>query len=294
MKIKKVAGFSLKVVRTIDKDFLKLEEQTNRLIKKYERRMHLGYRDALNELRKEIALLYEKYSDSDGKLTLEQMNKYDRISKLEKAIAATLTTLYLANRRQINSALREIYGYNTNGAINAVKRVTDTLPAVRLNFEGIVKKLDVAKVINEEMAGLNWATRMNKHRADVIYNVERTVREGLYQGDTYKTMSKRLKDSLEGDVVNPARIVRTESGRVMQQAHKDIMDEVAKEATVTKKWLTSRDERVRSSHNSLSNTVILYDDLFTFPSGNTTFAPKLSGIASEDINCRCVLSYDIR
>ena len=278
MKTKKVAGFSLKVVRTIDKDFLKLEEQTNRLIKKYERRMHLGYRDALNELRKEIALLYEKYSDSDGKLTLEQMNKYDRISKLEKAIAATLTTLYLANRRQINSALREIYGYNTNGAINAVKRVTGALPTVRLNFEGIVKKLDVAKVINEEMAGLNWATRMNKHRADVIYNVERTVREGLYQGDTYKTMSKRLKDSLEGDVVNPARIVRTESGRVMQQAHKDIMDEVAKEATVTKKWLTSRDERVRSSHNSLSNAVIPYDDLFTFPSGNTTFAPKLSGI----------------
>lgn len=253
--------------------------------------MKKGYKNALDEMRKEIAKLYESYSDSEGKLTLEEMNKYNRMDNLKKVIATTLGALYIAHKRETNKALKEIYTFNANEAVNIIKKPLGEFANIRLNFDGILKKLDVDKVINEEMAGLNWAERLGKHRADVVYNVEKTVREGLYNGDTYKTMATRLKDSLEGDVVNPTRIVRTESGRVMQQASLDVMNQVSQQVTVWKRWKTSGDERVRSSHRILNNTEIPYDELFTFSDGTQTPAPRISGSPQNVINCRCILSY---
>ncbi|MCZ2396102.1 MAG: phage head morphogenesis protein [Chitinophagales bacterium] len=281
----------MREVRTIDKEFLTLEDKTEKIILKYERLMKKGYKNALDEMRKEIAKLYESYSDSEGKLTLEEMNKYNRMDNLKKVITTTLGALYIAHRRETNKALKEIYTLNTNEAVSIIKKPLGEFANIRLNFDGILKKLDVDKVINEEMAGLNWAERLGKHRADVIYNVEKTVREGLYNGDTYKTMATRLKDSLEGDVINPTRIVRTESGRVMQQASLDVMDQVSQQVKVWKRWKTSGDERVRSSHRILNDTEIPYDELFTFSDGTQTPAPRISGSPQNIINCRCILSY---
>ena len=283
-------GFA-REVRTIDKEFLSLEDKTEKIILKYERLMKKGYKNALDEMRKEIAKLYESYSDSEGKLTLEEMNKYNRMDNLKKVITTTLGALYIAHRRETNKALREIYTLNTNEAVNIIKKPLGEFANIRLNFDGILNKLDVDKVINEEMAGLNWAERLGKHRADVIYNVERTVREGLYNGDTYKTMATRLKDSLEGDVINPTRIVRTESGRVMQVAQLDVLNPVADKITVYKKYITAGDERVRTSHKALNGVEVGFREMFTYPSGKQTIAPRMSGYASEDINCRCILSY---
>lgn len=283
-------GF-MKEVRKIDKEFLALEDKTEKIILRYERLIKKGYKNALDEMRKEIALLYESYSDSEGRLTLAEMNKYNRIGNLEKVIDKQLGEMYILHKKDIRKALIEIYVFNSTEAAGIVRKSLSDFADIKLNFDGILKKLDVDKVINEEMAGLNWAERLGKHRADVIYNVERTVREGLYNGDTYKTMATRLKDSLEGDVINPTRIVRAESGRVMQEASLDIMDQVSQQVKVWKRWKTSGDERVRSSHRILNNTEIPYDELFTFSDGTQTPAPRVSGSPQNVINCRCILSY---
>ena len=66
--------------------------------------MKKGYKNALDEMRKEIAKLYESYSDSEGKLTLEEMNKYNRMDNLKKVITTTLGALYIAHRRETNKA----------------------------------------------------------------------------------------------------------------------------------------------------------------------------------------------
>jgi len=283
-------GFT-REVRTIDKEFLELDKQTQKLISKHERNIKKNYKKALDDLRKQVADLYEKYGDADGKLSLETMNKYARLDNLKKSIQDSLNEVYKANKQEIYTNLKEVYNLNSEGVVKPLEKSISYLPNTKINFDGILKKLDVAKTINQEMAGLNWAERLGKHRADVVYNVERTVREGLYNGDTYKTMATRLKDSLEGDVINPTRIVRTESGRVMQQASLDVMDQVSQQVKVWKRWKTSGDERVRSSHRILNNTEIPYDELFTFSDGTQTPAPRISGSPQNVINCRCILSY---
>ena len=285
-------GFT-REVRTIDKEFLELDKQTQKLISKHERNIKKNYKKALDDLRKQVADLYEKYGDADGKLSLETMNKYARLDNLKKSIQDSLNEVYKANKQEIYANLKEVYKLNSEGVVKPLEKSISYLPNTRINFEGILKTLDVAKTINEEMAGLNWAERLGKHRADVIYNVEKTVREGLYNGDTYKTMATRLKDSLEGDVINPTRIVRTEGARVMSTAQTDVLNRVADKVPMKKIWLSANDERTRDTHIAMHKKEVDYEDVFILPDGTEMFAPLQGGNAKNVINCRCVMSIRI-
>ena len=285
-------GFT-REVRTIDKEFLELDKQTQKLISKHERNIKKNYKKALDDLRKQVADLYEKYGDADGKLSLETMNKYARLDNLKKSIQDSLNEVYKANKQEIYTNLKEVYKLNSEGVIKPLEKSISYLPNTKINFDGILKTLDVAKTINEEMAGLNWAERLGKHRTDVIYNVEKTVREGLYNGDTYKTMATRLKDSLEGDVINPTRIVRTEGARVMSTAQTDVLNKVADKVPMKKIWLSANDERTRDTHIAMHKKEVDYEDVFILPDGTEMFAPLQGGNAKNVINCRCVMSIRI-
>lgn len=285
-------GFT-REVRTIDKEFLELDKQTQKLISKHERNIKKNYKKALDDLRKQVADLYEKYGDADGKLSLETMNKYARLDNLKKSIQDSLNEVYKANKQEIYTNLKEVYKLNSEGVVKPLEKSISYLPNTKINFDSILKTLDVAKTINEEMAGLNWAERLGKHRADVIYNVEKTVREGLYNGDTYKTMATRLKDSLEGDVINPTRIVRTEGARVMSTAQTDVLNKVADKVPMKKIWLSANDERTRDTHIAMHKKEVDYEDVFILPDGTEMFAPLQGGNAKNVINCRCVMSIRI-
>jgi len=100
-------------------------------------------------------------------------------------------------------------------------------------------------------------------------------------------MSKRLNESLSNQVVNPIRIVRTESHRVFNEARKDSLDKAKDKVKMTKEWITSKDERVRSTHSPMDGITIPYDDDFVMPDGARGFGPGMINEPQHDINCRC-------
>lgn len=104
----------------------------------------------------------------------------------------------------------------------------------------------------------------------------------------------RLNEALSGDVVNPMRIVRTEGHRVFSQAQKDRLDEAYKAGTkMTKTWISSKDERVRSAHAEMDGVTVPYEENFVMPDGARGFAPGMIGAPQHDINCRCTWKTDV-
>lgn len=145
------------------------------------------------------------------------------------------------------------------------------------------------------MAGLHWASRMGHHRSNVIYNVNATIKANLSKGSTYKEMSDTLSKALNGDVLQPMRIIRTESARVYSSAKMQSLDKCRQSGVdMVKIWHSSKDERVRSQHREMDGAVVDYDDVFTFPDGITTKAPCQSGAAHHDIHCRCFITVDLK
>lgn len=63
---------------------------------------------------------------------------------------------------------------------------------------------------------------------------------------------------------------------------------------VTKTWNAIIDEVTRETHFELNGTTIPVDEYFVTSGGAAALAPKMFGVASEDIHCRCVITLNVR
>lgn len=82
-------------------------------------------------------------------------------------------------------------------------------------------------------------------------------------------------------------IVRTEAGRIQEQATMDAAEKaVSKGADLVKQWSAIRDGKTRDTHRSLDGQIREIEEPFEV-GGKTAMQPHGFGIASEDCNCRC-------
>lgn len=266
----------------ISKEFENIAKRAEVRARRLEGEVLRGYKVTLEDLYQSLGQLYRQYEDKDGKLTYEEMSRYKRLEKMAMEFQKNVATLYGQNDKAIYKGLREIYeaGYkDTAGLIRS---------ATGKRISGIVRKDVLDRAITNDISGLAWTERMGVHRGHAVAKIRETVTQGLHDGSTYRQMAKRLNEALSGDVVNPIRIVRTESHRVISEAQKDRLDEAEKSGVkMVKVWVSSKDERVRSSHVAMDGVSVPYKDDFVMPDGARGFAPGIIGAPQHDINCRC-------
>lgn len=276
---------------SLEEELIKLNDIIEDIISKSQKKTVVNYAKTLENLRTEVRRLYDKYADSESKLSFSQI-KGERLYELENKITANLTKLYTDSNGLIKTTLNNVFVTTVDKTINAVDRAE---PKKIKSLIAIKKELDIDKTVNEKMAGLHWASRMGHHRSNVIYNVNATIKANLSKGSTYKEMSDTLSKALNGDVLQPMRIIRTESARVYSSAKMQSLDKCRQSGVdMVKIWHSSKDERVRSQHREMDGAVVDYDDVFTFPDGITTKAPCQSGAAHHDIHCRCFITVDLK
>lgn len=273
------------VIIVAKQDFINLDKHVEKIIRGSEKNIYKGYKDSLDYLKKEMANLYEKYS-VDGKLTSDAMNKYNRIIALEKDISVTVSMMYQRNNREIAQVLRKTFLDTSKSIVSIVEK------DIGMTLKPIIKPIDVTRTINKDMKGLKWAERQGKNKVDLVYDLQKTVKEGISNGDTYKTMAKRLNKSMDISINKANTIARTETSRVMADAQKQTLDKVANAGVKMKKtWNNVLDERSRDTHIELDGKTIPYDEDFTTPLGNKGFGPKqLDDNGEDSIQCRCFLS----
>lgn len=266
----------------LEKSFIALQNKAIRIEKMGQNTISKNYKKVLDNLRISMAKLYSKY-EIEGQLTFEQMSKYDRLKKLDKEVYEMIVNLYKLNSKAIKGTLEGITRDTYKNTIDVIEGVT------KKKLKGIAKAIDVSKTVNTEMAGLKWTERMGKHRSDAIYEIQKEIKYGLTQGDAYGTMTNRLKNKLEIDANKANTIVRTEGHRCHGQAKEDSFDAIDKAGVIFReKWISSKDERVRSSHQELDGIIIERGEMFHSSSGGVGPGPGLMNNAKDDIGCRCI------
>lgn len=257
------------------------------------------YKNMLNETRAFLSETYERLAQDD-KLTyaiLQQQNEYARfLEEVEK----NLNGVSKATSRKIKNVVNETYKNAYDGMVTAVKK-SNTNKSLARRLSGIQSATPevIKAAVNNPVAGLTLADTLEKNRQGIIYDIKKNIGVGLVNGDRYTTMAKRIAESLDGDYKKAVRITRTETHRVREAGFLDSATEVdntlQKGKTgmrMVKIWRTMKDARVRDTHAPMDGKIVLADDSFEL-SGGKTESPGNSGIASEDINCRCYLSYTL-
>lgn len=115
------------------------------------------------------------------------------------------------------------------------------------------------------------------------------ITRGIASGMLYSDMMRNIKNAGGVPLSRARTIVRTEAGRVQEQATFDAAKGAkAKGADVVKQWSAILDGKTRDSHRRLDGQIREINEPFTLGK-RKAMHPHDFGVAAEDINCRCTM-----
>ena len=269
------------------------------------------YKELLKELNAYLGNIYAMHSENDV-LTYAALAQAGMDARFLEEVEQRISGITPQVANEINTTVNNTYEACYNGMQEAVAKAAGNREVLRQSLSAIsaVTPDVIKRAVENPVSGLTLKDTLEKHRKDIIYDIKRNIGVGLSNGDRFTTMAKRISESLDGDYNKSIRIVRTEAHRVRESGFNDAASDIntaLKKGTsgyvMAKTWKTMRDERVRPAkakgkakkynHVKMDGVTIPQDELFKLPSGATCLCPSQTGVAGEDINCRCYLSYDL-
>lgn len=273
-----------------------IEKALNKRLLGAEKAIGKKYAVMLNEIRQQLASIYERF-EVGGQLTYAEMAKYSRLQSFYKWIDTLLGTHYKSLTDVIYDVLGESYLYGYYMTAWAVE--VETLS--RLAYSTVAAPV-IKAMIENPIAGLTLPSRLAKQRSAVVWSIQQEITQGLVEGETYSTMAKRVKKSLEIDAAKSMRIVRTEAHRASETGKHNSAEHANKNGVImVKEWNSSQDERVRTSnkskkakadHQKLDGHKVSMDGVFDDGLSKGS-APGALPAAGSSVNCRCFLTYSV-
>jgi SPP1 gp7 family putative phage head morphogenesis protein len=268
---------------------MQIADLTGKMTEQVEKDILLNYKKSLDVVRDDMAKIYAKYGRA-GKLTHAEMTKYNRLNNLHNGLSREIGKMSKINGVMIDRLSADVY---EESFFQHAYLIEDTLK-VNLRFGALNPKVVRASVQNP-ISGLTLNEILNKNRTQIILKIKQDVTQGIIQGEGYRKMAKRLKDTLGGDAVKSLRVARTESHRNQVAGHLASIDHVEEQGIQLERiWISTLDERTRSTHRSMDGNIAGPDNYFILTNGAKVQGPGMTGFAGHDINCRCVVIEAIK
>ena len=267
------------------------------------------YKSILKDLQNYLTQIYMSYGEDDA-LTYGVLAAAGMDARFLEEVERRINGITPQVSTEINKTVNDTYEACYNGMRTAVEKASGNRETLQQAFSTVkaVTPDIIKQAVNNPVSGLTLSDTLEKHRKDIIYDIKKNIGVGLMNGDRYTTMARRISDSLDGDYRKSIRIVRTEAHRVRESGYNDAATAIngalknGKTGYVmAKTWKTMSDERVRPlrqkrktyNHVEMDGVTIPQDELFELPSGAKCMCPGKTGVAGEDINCRCIVVYDL-
>lgn len=274
----------------MDKEFERIASIGWKYLSRHEREVFKLYKGNLKQFRRVLAEAFEKHA-TGGKLYYTEMAKYNRLTSLLSYIVEAIKLMYKA----LTSLLTKTFGTLFLDSYFRTGHLLEIATRTRLGYLGVRPEVIRAAVQNP-FSGLTLNERLERNRAALILKLRETITIGLVRGSSYKEMVSSIKNDLEGDVVKARRIIRTEGHRVMSDGvHQSVLHAVSKGIIMTKRWLHSKDIRVRDTHEKMGakEPIPATEDFVNENTGGKGPCPGQMGEAADDINCRCIAVYEL-
>jgi len=271
----------------------KNEKLRDKIIKKHlrqkEDKLLRAYKRSLTNIRREIMLYYEKYQ-IEGMLPTGRIHRMRATKALARNIEKEIAILQGKEVKIIDKGINEVYKHSYYRTGHAL----ETTIGGDLGFDIVNPKI-VDAVVADKMSLIKWPDASKDNAKLLIKRIKGIVEQGIIQGTPLQEVSRQVKEQMGIGASKSIRIIRTETGRCQNEGTIKGYDEAQAEGVeIVRVWLASLDDRTRDTHRSMDKQEAdPKTNLFTLPGGAVTRGPHLSGIAAEDINCRCAVTAQI-
>lgn len=215
-------------------------------------------------------------------LTQSKIYQLEYQKNLERQITAVLDVLKTDNVQTVNDYLKLCYEDGFIGNLYG-------LSGDGLEMILPINQRQMAESVTRPTEGIKVSERLYSDVNTLQKDIQATMSRGLAQNMNYTDMAVQLALYSEASLKRAYRIIRTEGGRVQSEAKLDAMQAALdKGADLVRQWDATMDKKTRKSHVQLDGQIRNPDEPFEV-NGHSAMAPRLFGIALEDVNCRCTL-----
>lgn len=262
-----------------------LDKKLDDLITEAEKEIDKVHAKRLKTINNRLADMYQKY-ETNGKLTLADMTKYNRLQKELDFIFQEIDSQYKYLTRFIGN-LRETQ-YIENYYKSAY--LYEFEAQQKLGF-GKLSKSVIQKAIENQIKELTLSYVMEHNRNDIVKRINTELAQGLQAGESYAQMAKRVKNTINFSAYKSRTVARTEAHRCQQQGRMDAAEQANKYVNMTKDWDSTLDRHTRPWHRTMDGRERQINKDFHTPVGGVGPAPGHMHLAKDDINCRCTVVY---
>lgn len=281
-------------IESVDQQLAKLFEISNGTLETIsddlERALIRTYLDQLAKIRIILAEIYAKFGKD---VTFSDMQKYNRLSKVEQQLAEELKALGVKTDTQIREGVGYIYEkqYYFSG-------YQEELLGIKSGIGGLDKDAIRANIVNP-LDRIKWPVRHRGNIAALNERIRSALSEGLIQGYGYDKTARNIRDEIGRTQFETIRILRTEGQRAKSAARLAANEKVYAKAEklgidLAEVWVATNDSRTRPEHLELQDEPRSEDGTWTFSDGTVTTGPVMSGVARHDIMCRCFTRTKLR
>lgn len=134
--------------------------------------------------------------------------------------------------------------------------------------------------------------KMESLGPDTARRLEKTIAEGIQQGDSLSTVRKQIREVFKMAERQAATIARTETAMAVSGfSHESAMALHTSGTPLWKQWLATDDSRTRPTHNEADNQERPLDQPFDVGGAAMMHPHDPAGPAKENVNCRCSSTY---
>ena len=275
----------------------------------------------MKDLNAFVSSEYIKYADTDGRLYMSYLDAQNRRAKFLQEIMSNVNNISPAIQEEMETLIDLTYSKSYEGMAKAVLKADTEGKLANITKDISVRPEVLKQAVANNISKLTLPTVLEKHRAEVIYQIQQELNIGLMQGDRYEQMARRISDRLGVSQSKAMNITRTETHRNVESGFMDCAENIQNKLSgsdliYTATWRTMKDERVRpqqrrkgktgwkttlsrsgANHIKMEGQTVKAGDLFDlgYYGGQQVKAkaPSQSGVAAHDCNCRCFVEYSL-
>lgn len=260
------------------------QQQINRILDdleaKAERDIEIVFARRLKTILAQMLEMHRKFG-KNGQATWTDVNKYNRFNQEMKLIAQQLNADYKEIIKLIQVSQERLYieRYLLMAYLlqqSAGEEMGFKIPSVEV----------IQAALTNPVEFLTLPKIFEDHRDEIIRRLNIEIAQSLQAGESYTDMAIRIENAMGWTRKKAILVARTEGGRVRSQADLAVEEQASKTARLTKIWMSSLDTRVRKSHRKLDGQKADKDGYYHYGKWKSK-APRLWGVASMDIQCRC-------
>ncbi|MFV8290804.1 phage minor head protein [Aerococcus viridans] len=266
------------MMQQLDKWNKELDRLSKKRYKQMDNQLYNAYKDGLKQLKIEI----KQYIDAYDSLSFSQRLQVERQLQVATQINDVINEMGGKEDRLLRSFISDEGTQGYFGTFYALEGAEN----IQLNFAMLPEDY-IEELVNTPVAGKRLSTRLYTNQSKLAQETTTALLQGAFRGEGYAKVAKRVGELTEANYKQALRIARTEGGRVQSASkQKAYVEAKNKGIDIQKRWLSTLDKKTRHSHQQLDGQTVDVEEQFEYK-GLHADAPRLFGVAAQDINCRC-------